>query len=114
MNRYKALVWSDTANSPFTSETIARRLLCYDFDFEIISEITMLDINTVRKLKKMNDDLFIKVEKLIRTMSVLIENKKNPELLCSDVYPTIAIAEIFGLTIEQADLLSREVVSGHK
>lgn len=111
MNRYKALVWSDTADSPFTSETIARRLLCYDFDFETISEISTLDIDTVRKLKKMNDDLFIKVETFIRTMSVLIENKKNPELLCSDVYPTIAIAEIFGLTIEQADLLSREILS---
>ncbi|CYU49979.1 TPA: hypothetical protein TXT45_000337 [Streptococcus suis] len=113
MNRYKALVWSDTANSPFTSETIARRLLCYDFDFEMISEITTLDINTIRELRKMNDNLFIKVESAIRNMSILIEDKKNPELLCSDVYPTIAIAEIFGLTIEQADLLSREIMSGY-
>ena len=100
-DRFKKIVWLDTAVEPFTAHSIARRMLCYDFDYSFISKVTQLQMDEVANLDDKNKKLFLSIEEMCFRLSQLIDGEEESSSLCSGEYPIEAFSTIFGITSEQ-------------
>lgn len=114
LDRFKKLVWSDTSTDPFTIDSIARRMLCYDFDYNTINKITKLPIETIATLDELNKMLFSSIQEMCFNLSILIENEETPSLICSGEYPIEALSTILGITPEQWKLFCDDYLSIRK
>lgn len=105
-DRIKQIIWNDTANNPYSKESVARRLLVY-FDYmpfmsngrEIVEKITGYTLKQQVKLSEKNEKTISNVMKYISKTdgsSKLLHERGSIEHI---------MQEILGLTNDQYFLL---------
>lgn len=101
LDRFKKVVWLDTATEPFATRSIARRMLCYDFDYSFINRVTGLSTDEIADLDDKNKKLFLSIEEMYCNLSLLVEAEEDPAYICSGEHPIEAFSTIVGITSEQ-------------
>ena len=113
--RIKQIIWNDTANDPYSKESIARRLLVY-FDcmpfmgngYKIIEKITGYTLEQQTKLSEKNEKAINSVMRCIKqaelSSKILHESGSFEQRELQDNIEHI-MQEVLGLTNEQYNLL---------
>lgn len=114
-DRIKQIIWNDTANNPYSKESVARRLLVY-FDYtpfmsngrEIVEKITGYTLKQQVKLSEKNEKTISNVMKYISktdgSSKLLHERGSIEQQELQDTIEHI-MQEILGLTNDQYLLL---------
>ena len=110
-DRIKQIVWNDTANDPYSKESVARRLLVH-FDYmpfmsngrEIVEEITGYTLKQQVKLSEKNektiDNVMRYISKTDGSSKLLYESGSVKQQELQDTIEHI-MQEILGLTNDQ-------------
>ena len=105
------IIWNDTMNEPYSLESVARRLLAFGTDSDIVEQLTGFSEEDQTKLIDKNIEVYKKVKDLVQKnksiMSELFDAGRETHLLSDNPDFAFVVRTSLLLSPDSCQLLSK-------